>query len=71
MRFQGRIVHVSVRLGEAEYRLLVGDPLPIVHYGKDLTLTADDAVTAELPPLPHLPSPSQPIGREPQSRMRD
>jgi alpha,alpha-trehalose phosphorylase len=67
MRFQGRIVHVETQSGKACYTLLAGDPLPIAHHGKEVTLTREK-VTMDIPPIEPLPEPVQPVGREPQSR---
>lgn len=67
MRYRGRIVHVEVRSGKARYTLLKGDPLPIAHHGKQVTLGAE-AVTMDVPDIEPLPAPSQPVGRVPQAR---
>ena len=67
MRFQGRIVHVETQSGKAMYTLLAGDPLPITHHGKEVTLTSE-TVAMEIPSIEPLPEPMQPVGRVPQSR---
>jgi alpha,alpha-trehalose phosphorylase len=67
MRCRGRIVLVEARSGQAHYSLLAGDPMPIMHHGEKLTL-GEDTLTLDIPPVEPLPSPSQPHGREPQSR---
>jgi alpha,alpha-trehalose phosphorylase len=67
MRYRGRVVHVEVRSGKANYSLLSGDTLPILHHGEQLTLGQETA-TLDIPPIPALPSPTQPPGRVPQSR---
>ncbi|MGH3165011.1 MAG: glycoside hydrolase family 65 protein, partial [Trebonia sp.] len=67
MRYRGRIVHVEVRSGKARYTLLEGDPMPIAHHGKQVTLTKK-TVTMDIPALELLPAPFQPAGRAPQSR---
>jgi alpha,alpha-trehalose phosphorylase len=67
VRFRGRIVHVSVRSGAAEYRVLSGPPVDIAHYGETLRV-GTEAVTREIQQPPLFPAPSQPAGRTPQSR---
>ena len=67
MRYQGRIVHVETSLGKARYTLLAGDPLPITHHGKSVTI-GGDTVTMKIPLVEPLPEPAQPAGRKPQSR---
>jgi alpha,alpha-trehalose phosphorylase len=69
MRFRGRIVYVEVRAGKARYSLLAGEPLPILHHGEPLTL-GEETATLDIPPVPALPSPTQPPGRVPQARRR-
>jgi len=67
VRFMGRIVHLAVRRGVAEYTVLSGDPLEIMHYGVAVKV-GREPVSREIPDAPSYPSPSQPAGREPQSR---
>ena len=67
LRYRGRVMHVEARSGVARYSLLSGDPLPITHHGQQVTL-GTETVTLDIPPLEPLPSPSQPAGREPQTR---
>lgn len=64
---RGRRVLVSVRDGEATYRLLDGDPIELQHHGQPFALGAD-AVRLALPTPPDLPRPSQPAGRAPARR---
>jgi alpha,alpha-trehalose phosphorylase len=68
LTFQGRLLQVSVRHGEAEYRLLEGDELEIVHHGETLTVPADGHLTHQIPHTPPLKRPVQPAGRAPQPR---
>ncbi|WP_217913950.1 glycoside hydrolase family 65 protein [Miltoncostaea marina] len=64
-----RRLYVEIVRDRATYRLDPGDdPLPILHWGERLTLTGTEAVTRPLPPLPDLPRPRQPAGREPRRR---
>ncbi|MBO0801985.1 MAG: glycoside hydrolase family 65 protein [Nocardiopsaceae bacterium] len=67
MRYAERIIRVETRSGKARYTLLAGDPLPVTHHGKEVTLTSE-TVTLEIPPIEPLPEPVQPVGRVPQSR---
>ena len=67
MRYRGRILHVQVRHHAATYCLIEGEPLPILHYGKQATITKEES-TRKIPALPVLPSPTQPPGRVPVSR---
>ncbi|HSZ41186.1 MAG TPA: glycosyl hydrolase family 65 protein [Trebonia sp.] len=71
MRYKGRIIHVQASSGKAKYTLLKGEPLPIGHHGKQVTL-GTETVTMDIPALEPLPAPFQPAGRAPQSRrVRD
>jgi alpha,alpha-trehalose phosphorylase len=65
MRFQGRIVRVSISGQGATYSLLCGDPLEIRHYLQSVTIT-DKEQTLDIPPAVPLPRPTQPPGRVPQ-----
>ena len=67
MRYLGRTLRVETRADKAHYTLLAGDPLPITHHGKQVTLGTEQVIM-DIPPLEPLPSPSQPAGRTPQSR---
>jgi alpha,alpha-trehalose phosphorylase len=67
MRYQGRILVVNVRHGEARYKLLAGDPLSISHHGNPVTIGPDMAAH-KIPPLKSSPTPAQPPGRAPQPR---
>ena len=66
--FQGRLLQVSVRHGEAEYRLLEGSELEIVHHGEPVTVTPDGPTKKRIPHTPTVRRPSQPSGRAPQAR---
>jgi alpha,alpha-trehalose phosphorylase len=67
VRFWGRIVHVALRSGTAEYCVLSGPPVDIAHYEETIRV-GPEAVTREIPRLTMSPEPSQPAGRRPQSR---
>ena len=66
--YRGRCLAVEVGPGAASYRLLRGEPLEVTHYGEPITVTADDAVSRPIAPLPPRPAPSQPPGRAPARR---
>jgi alpha,alpha-trehalose phosphorylase len=67
LRYRGRLLHVSVRGGKAEYCLLSGEPLALRHY--DSEVTVEQAPTSlDIPACAPLASPAQPAGREPLSR---
>ena len=57
----------NVRHGEARYKLLSGDPLPIYHHGNQITID-QDMTAHKIPPLKSRPTPAQPPGRAPQPR---
>jgi alpha,alpha-trehalose phosphorylase len=67
MRYRGRILHVQVRHHAATYCLIEGDPLPILHYGREVTVSKEES-THKIPALPVLPAPAQPAGRAPAAR---
>jgi alpha,alpha-trehalose phosphorylase len=67
LRYRGRVLHVSVRGGKAEYSLLSGEPLALRHYGSEVTVE-QSPLTLDIPVPPPSHSPSQPVGREPMSR---
>ncbi len=67
LRYRGRILHVAVRGGQAEYSLLSGAPLALRHYESLVTVDATPQ-SMDIPAVPPLPSPAQPAGRVPTSR---
>ena len=67
--YRGRRLRVDIRRGAANYELLDGEPLEILHYGEPLTLTADSPQFRPLPPLPQRPAPQAPPGRSPNLRQ--
>jgi alpha,alpha-trehalose phosphorylase len=66
-RFQGRKLRVTVRSSDAEYELLEGDPVDLVHHGTQFNLTGK-SVRHKIPTLKAGPRPAQPPGREPYKR---
>jgi alpha,alpha-trehalose phosphorylase len=67
LRYRGRVLMVSIREHQASYSLVSGEPLAILHYGESVTV-GDSPVSLDIPIPSPLPSPSQPAGREVQSR---
>jgi alpha,alpha-trehalose phosphorylase len=65
-----RKLRVEITHPAARYLLADGDPLQILHHGEGLELTAGQAQDRPIPPVPQLPRPSQPPGREPARRRR-
>jgi alpha,alpha-trehalose phosphorylase len=68
--FRGCRLHIEVTATEATYRTLDGTPLKVRHYGEDILLPSDGAVTRPIPPVKAGPRPHQPPGREPIPRSR-
>ena len=66
--FQGHRLRVEVTPTEATYRLLEGEPLWVRHYGEELLLSLEKAVSRPIPTLKAGPRPSQPVGRAPVAR---
>jgi alpha,alpha-trehalose phosphorylase len=66
--FRGCRLRVEVTATEATYRLLDGSPLKVRHYGEEILLSVDEAVTRPIPPVKAGPRPTQPPGREPAPR---
>jgi alpha,alpha-trehalose phosphorylase len=67
LRYRGSALQVSIGGGTAEYRLLAGPALAVVHHGEEV-LVGEQPVSRPLPATPRLPRPSQPPGREPSPR---
>jgi alpha,alpha-trehalose phosphorylase len=67
LRYRGRKLRVTISSSRAKYELLDGDPLPVVHHGKEFQL-GKRATEHEIPPVTAGPRPEQPPGRAPYSR---
>jgi alpha,alpha-trehalose phosphorylase len=66
---RGRVLRVEVGPGQAVYRLTTDDgPMKIRHFGSLVTVPVGEPLACPVPPLPALPRPSQPPGREPARR---
>ncbi len=67
LRYQQRKLSVTITARQAQYELLEGDPLPVVHYEEQFTL-GKEPVVREIQPVKAGPRPAQPPGRQPYSR---
>jgi alpha,alpha-trehalose phosphorylase len=67
MRYQGRVIMVSIRSGKATYTVVSGAPLTITHHGEQAIISQDE-LTLAIPRPRQLPPPEQPWGRVPQHR---
>jgi alpha,alpha-trehalose phosphorylase len=63
--YRGRRLRVDIAGDAAQYELLDGKPLEILHHGESVTVTADSPQARPLPPIPQRPAPHQPPGRSP------
>jgi alpha,alpha-trehalose phosphorylase len=70
LMFKGRRLKVDVTHRRATYLLLEGDPLEVRHYGEELTVEPENALSRPIPSLPKRKPPTQPPGREPARRRR-
>jgi alpha,alpha-trehalose phosphorylase len=66
--FRGRQLRAEITHRSVTYSMKDGEPLPIVHDGEKLTLTASKPLIKRLAAIPSRPRPSQPPGREPLRR---
>jgi alpha,alpha-trehalose phosphorylase len=67
LRYRGRKLRVTISSGRAKYELLGGDPLSVVHHGKEFKLGRNGA-QHDIPPVQPGPRPEQPPGRAPFGR---
>jgi alpha,alpha-trehalose phosphorylase len=66
--FNGRRIKVEVDGRQARYTLLEGAALEVSHHGEEVTISADEPVTVQIPASPSRPAPKQPLGRAPTRR---
>ena len=66
--YRGRRLRVGIRCDAAQYELLEGKPLVILHHGERLTVTTGSCQTRPLPPMAQHPAPQPPPGRAPSLR---
>ena len=67
LRYRGRRLRVTITSRHAKYELLDGEPLPVVHHGKEFEL-GKKTTEREIPQVTAGPRPEQPPGRAPYSR---
>jgi alpha,alpha-trehalose phosphorylase len=67
LRYRQRKLRVTVTPRQAKYELLEGEPLPLIHHGKQFVL-GKEVVVRHIPVATAGPRPSQPPGRAPYSR---
>jgi alpha,alpha-trehalose phosphorylase len=66
--FRGQPLRTEITAATATYELAAGAPAVIRHHGREVTLTAGEPVTLEIPPITRPERLSQPPGREPRRR---
>ncbi len=67
LRYRGRRLRVRITQGQAHYELLDGEPLAMIHHGKEFEL-GQKAAVHDIPSVKAGPRPEQPPGRAPYSR---
>ncbi|GAA1832560.1 glycosyl hydrolase family 65 protein [Pseudonocardia ailaonensis] len=68
LRWQGRLLRITITQDEAEYRLVSGPPMRLRHYEEPVAL-ADEPEIRPLPELPFAEPVEQPYGRAPRQRQ--
>jgi alpha,alpha-trehalose phosphorylase len=69
--YRGRRLRVDVRSDVAEYELLDGEPLELIHHGDAITVGPGSPERRSIPPAPRRPPPEHPPGRSPPRRHRE
>jgi alpha,alpha-trehalose phosphorylase len=67
LRYRGRKLHVTITPGRARYELLDGEPIAVVHHGKEFQLGKRQN-EHDIPEVKVGPRPAQPARRAPDSR---
>jgi alpha,alpha-trehalose phosphorylase len=67
LRYRGRKLKVAINSERARYELIEGEPLPLIHHGKQFKL-GQKSSEHEIPAVKAGPRPEQPAGRAPYSR---
>ena len=70
MQFRDHSLKVEVEQTHANYRLVEGEALAIMHYDETVELTGSRPVRRSIPRLPPMEAPTQPPGRAPMRRRR-
>jgi alpha,alpha-trehalose phosphorylase len=68
LRYRGRKLKVAINPARARYELIEGEPLELVHHGKQFKLGAK-ATEHDIPSVKAGPRPEQPTGRAPYNRV--
>jgi alpha,alpha-trehalose phosphorylase len=71
LSYRGRRLRVDVRSDCAEYELLQGEPLEVLHHGEAVSVNRGSRERRPVPPAPRRTSPEQPPGRSPPRRHRE
>jgi alpha,alpha-trehalose phosphorylase len=61
---------VEVLPGRVRYEIVSGEPLSLTHHGTPFTVTQQEPVELEIPPIVAGPTPTQPAGRPPGLRRQ-
>jgi alpha,alpha-trehalose phosphorylase len=67
LRYRGRKLKVTIGADRAKYELIDGEPLPLIHHGKEFKLGKRPA-EHDIPPVKAGAPPEQPPGRTPYGR---
>jgi alpha,alpha-trehalose phosphorylase len=67
LRYRGRKLKVTIGAERAKYELIDGEPLTLIHHGKEFKL-GKRAAEHDIPPVKAGPPPEQPPGRAPYGR---
>jgi alpha,alpha-trehalose phosphorylase len=67
LRYRGRKLKVTIGAERAKYELIDGEPLALIHHGKEFKLGKRSA-SHDIPPIKAGPPPEQPPGRTPYGR---
>jgi alpha,alpha-trehalose phosphorylase len=68
LTFRGRRLRIDCSQKHAQYSLIEGEALEIVHHGATATIAPGEPLTLAIPPAPKREPPTQPPGREPDKR---
>ena len=68
LTFRGRRLRIDCNHMQAQYSLIEGEALEIVHHGATATIAPGEPLTLAIPPAPKREPPTQPPGREPDKR---
>ena len=69
VHFAGRRLRIDITPQAASYRLLSGDPLPLLHHGRQVTASVGEVAPHWIPALVAAVAPTQPAGRAPARRV--